>query len=191
MSIRRVCVYCGSSAGSQPAFWEAAQSLGRALAARNWELVYGGASVGLMGAVADAVVASGGRATGVIPRRFDSPEVAHSGLTALHVVADMPARKALMMELSDAFIALPGGIGTLEELFEVWSWRQLAIHYKPIGLFDVNGYYGPLLSFLDGAVSYGFLRPQHRELAVVGTDADMLLDRLSADAKRHGDHGTA
>ena len=176
----RVCVFCGSSSGSRPDYLEAARALGAALAARGAGLVYGGAHVGLMGAVADAVLEARGDVIGVIPRALWEREVAHTGLSDLRVVGSMHERKALMSELADAFVALPGGIGTLEELFEVWTWAQLGLHEKPVALLDVAGYYRPLTSFLDGAVAEGFVRPQYRRMLLVEESAPALLDRLAS-----------
>lgn len=147
MSIASVCVFCGASTGTDPAYRDAAQALGRALAERKLTLVYGGGAVGLMGVVADAVLAAGGEVIGIIPQSLKDKEIGHSGLTRLEVVSGMHARKARMAELSDAFIALPGGLGTLEELFEVWTWGQLGDHGKPLGLLEVNGFYSKLTAF--------------------------------------------
>ena len=146
---------------------------------RGVGLVYGGASVGLMGALADAVLAAGGEAVGVIPRGLVAREVAHRGLTALHVVDTMHERKRRMAELSDAFVALPGGLGTLEELFEVWTWALLGIHAKPVALLDVRGYWAPLLAFLEAAVARGFVRESQRAMVLVDDDAERLLDRVA------------
>jgi len=179
-----LCVFCGSSAGTQPAYRKLAYALGKALAARGSALVYGGGSVGLMGAVADGVMDSGGRATGVIPESLFRAEVAHQGLTALEVVSDMHARKARMATLADAFIALPGGIGTFEELFEVWTWAQLGYHDKPIGLLNVDGFYDPLLTFIDHTLEQGFIRPGCRELLRVERDIDSLLAVVNAGIER-------
>jgi hypothetical protein len=175
-----VCVFCGSSAGARPAYEAAARGLGRLLAERGLGLVYGGASVGLMGAVADAALAAGGAVTGVIPRALVEKEVAHRRLPDLRVVGTMHERKALMAELSDAFVALPGGLGTLEELFEVWTWAQLGLHPKPVAALDVAGFYRPLVAFLDGAAGERFVRPEHRGMLLVDDDAGALLDRLAA-----------
>ena len=153
-----VCVYCGSNPGSNPAFLRAARELGAELARRDIRLVYGGAKIGMMGALADAVLASGGQAVGVIPDALVEHEVAHSGLTELHVVRSMHERKTLMAELSEGFIALPGGIGTFEELFEIWTWAHLGLHQKPIALLNVAGYYDHLAAFLKHAQSEGFLK---------------------------------
>jgi uncharacterized protein (TIGR00730 family) len=178
--MKRVCVFCGSSPGTRPEYGGAARWLGAALARRGIGLVYGGASIGVMGAVADAVLAGGGEAIGVIPRSIVEREVAHSALSELHVVDSMHQRKAMMAELADAFITLPGGLGTLEELFEVWTWGLLGIHDKPFGLLDVEGYFTPLIAFLDHAVVQGFIREPHRAMALVDSDPERLLDRLAA-----------
>lgn len=177
--IRRVCVYCGSSPGADPAFGVAADGLGRLLASRGMVLVYGGGSVGLMGRLADAVQAGGGRVIGVIPAALVRKEVAHLGLSDLHVVATMHERKARMADLADAFVALPGGLGTLDEMFEMLTWGQLGLHGKPCGFLDVAGYYAPLLTFLDRAVQAGFVKPEHRDLVLVDEDPARLLDRLA------------
>ena len=174
----RLCVFCGSSAGISPDFLEAARALGQTLAESGIELVYGGASVGLMGAVADAALAAGGRVVGVIPEALVSRELAHRGLSELHVTPSMHARKAMMADLSDGFVALPGGIGTFEELFEIWTWGQLGDHAKPIGLLDVAGFYRPLLAFLDGVVAAGFLRAEHRAMVQVADTPAALLEQM-------------
>jgi len=177
--MRAVCVYCGSSAGAETVFAEAARELGSLLAERGLGLVYGGARVGLMGALADATLAAGGSVVGVIPASLQSRELAHGGLTELVVVDSMHERKAIMAERADAFLALPGGLGTLEELFEVLTWAQLGIHAKPCGVLDVAGYWGPLLDFLDRAVDRGFLTRLSRDLLMVDDDAAKLLDRFA------------
>ncbi len=174
----KICVFCGSSAGARPAYKRAATALGHALADAGIGLVYGGASVGLMGAVADAVLARGGEATGVMPRSLVDRELAHAGLSALHVVASMHERKALMAELADAFVALPGGLGTFEELFEIWTWAQLGHHQKPVALLNVEGYYDRLLGFLDHAAHEDFVRPVHRHHLLVETDTARLLNAI-------------
>ncbi|MGL4551767.1 MAG: TIGR00730 family Rossman fold protein [Gemmataceae bacterium] len=173
-----VCVFCGSSPGHDPAYAEAARRLGGAIAGRGLTLVYGAGDVGLMGVVADAALAAGGRVVGYIPRSLVDREVAHRGLTELHVVETMHQRKALMADRSDAFVALPGGFGTLDELFEILTWAQLGIHAKPVGLADVGGFFGPLLGWLDRAVADGFLRARHRGLLHVRADAVELLDAV-------------
>ncbi len=170
-------MYCGSSVGSNPAYADAARSLGRAMASRGIDLVYGGGHIGLMGVVAGEVLVGGREVTGVITEHLVDREVAHHGLTELVVVADMPARKDAMFRRADAFVALPGGLGTMEELFEVLCWRALGLHPKPVGLLNVDGYYDQLVGFLDRAMSDGFLREQH---LVVDDDVDRLLDGLLA-----------
>ena len=176
--LRRVCVYCGSTSGNRPAFAVAAAGLGQLLAREGIGVVYGGASVGLMGIVADAALASGGEVIGVLPEKLFEREVAHAGLTELHTVASMHERKALMSELADAFVALPGGYGTIEEVVEAVTWTQLGIHDKPVGLLDVEGYFEHLVAFLDRAVADRLLRPESRSLLLHDDDAVRLLDRL-------------
>ena len=178
--VKRVLVFCGSSPGARPEYAEAAAALGGLLAARELELVYGGASVGLMGAVADATLAAGGKAIGVIPNRLVQAEVAHAGLTELRIVETMHERKALMAELSDGVIALPGGTGTLDELFELFTWSQLGLHRMPLGLLNVVGYWDPLLAFLEHAVAERFLRVEHLETLLVSREPAALLDELAA-----------
>jgi uncharacterized protein (TIGR00730 family) len=178
--MRRVCVYAGSNHGSDPAYAESARALGTELAARGIGLVYGGGKVGLMGAIADAALAAGGEAIGVMPQALIDREIGHTGLTELKVVDSMHERKALMAELSDAFVALPGGIGTLEELIEIYTWSQLGIHDKACGVLNVRGYYDGLATFLDHAVSEGFLRAQHRAVLSIAEDPADLLDALAA-----------
>lgn len=178
--MKRVCVFCGSSPGARPGYRVAAQALGAAIARRGLGLVYGGAHVGLMGVVADAALAAGGDVIGVLPRALEAKELAHEGLSALYVVESMHERKALMAELSDCFVALPGGIGTLEETFEAWTWTQLGLHEKPCALLDVDGYYAALQTFLDRAVADRFVRPEHRSMLLVDDDAERLLDALAA-----------
>ena len=183
--IRRLCVYCGSSAGARPAYAEAAHALGTLLAAEGVGLVTGGGRVGLMGVVADAVLAGGGEAVGVIPQALADREVGHAGLTELHVVATMHERKALMAHLADAFVALPGGLGTLEEIAEMLTWSQLGLHPKPCGLLDVAGYYAPLVRFFDHATAERFVRPEHRALLVVDESPERMLARLQAHVPPH------
>lgn len=180
MTMRRVCVFCGSSSGIKPAYAEAARATGRLIAQRGLGLVYGGGEVGLMGVLANAALEAGGEVIGVIPEALMRMEVGHPNLTALHVVATMHERKAMMAELSDGFIALPGGIGTLEELFEIWTWGQLGIHPKPLGFLDVAGYYDSLHAFLDHSVGEGFLKARHRAMTAVESDPATLLNRLAA-----------
>jgi uncharacterized protein (TIGR00730 family) len=178
----RVAVYCGSRFGADPAYARAAHELGAALVSRGLGLVYGGGSVGLMGAVADSVLADGGEVIGVIPTFLSRPELAHPALTRMEVVEDMPTRKRRMIVQAGAFIALPGGTGTLEELFEVLSWRQLEQIRKPVGVLDVNGFYGPLLAALDHVCAQGFVTPEQRELLVAASEVDELLDLLAERA---------
>lgn len=176
--MRRICVFLGSNAGNRPEYREAAVAFGTRLAREGIGLVYGGASVGLMGALADAALAAGGEVIGVIPRGILEREVAHKGLGDLRIVGSMHERKALMAELADGFVALPGGIGTLEELFEVWTWAQLGSHEKPCALFDIDGYYERLLAFVDHVVEEGFMRPAHRDMLLVADDPSKLLALL-------------
>jgi uncharacterized protein (TIGR00730 family) len=173
-----VCVFCGSRSGGRPTYADATRRLGTSLVAHGMDLVYGGGHVGLMGVVADAVLGAGGRAVGVIVQSLVDREVAHHGLTELIVVDTMHKRKALMAERADAFVALPGGYGTGDELFEILTWAQLGFHARPIGLLNTAGYFDPLLAWLDHMVQEDFLRPKHRELLQVEDDADRLLDRL-------------
>jgi len=180
MSLTSVCVFCGASSGNNPVYREAAITLGRTLAERKLTLVYGGGAVGLMGIVADAVLEAGGEVIGIIPHSLNDLEIGHKGLTRLEVVDGMHARKARMAELADAFIALPGGLGTLEELFEVWTWGQLGYHGKPLGLLEVNGFYSKLTGFLDHLVQENFVREQHRSMLQVNESASDLLDALDA-----------
>ena len=179
MVLRRVCVFCGSSAGNAPEFRAAAEDLAREMAARGIGLVFGGGCVGLMGHLADAVLAAGGHAIGVIPDALVAREIAHRGLPDLRVVHSMHERKAMMAELSDAFVALPGGFGTFEELCEAITWTQLGLHRKRCGLLNVAGFYDPLLSLFDGAVRTGFIRDASREIVYATADARDLLDRLA------------
>lgn len=174
-----VCVYCGSRHGRNPAYTTAARALGQAMGERGWQLVYGGGKVGLMGEVADATLAAGGRVVGVIPQTLQDREVGHTGLTELHVVQTMHQRKQMMAERADAFIAMPGGIGTLEELYEVWTWRQLGYHDQPIGLLNTAGYFDSLLGFMAHSVSEGFLSPEQHATLQVSTDPAALLLQLA------------
>ena len=177
---KTICVYCGANAGVSPVYAEAARALGRALVDQNLALVYGGGKVGLMGIIADAVLAAGGEATGVIPTALVEREVGHTGLTRQFIVKDMHERKAMMASLSDGFIAMPGGMGTLEELFEMLTWSQLGIHAKPIGLLNVDGFYDGLIDFIAHASGQGFIRPQHAALMMSATDPQALLQLLKA-----------
>lgn len=179
-ALASVCVFCGSSPGADPAFEAAARATGEAIARRGLALVYGGAKVGLMGAVADAALAAGGEVFGVLPRGLAAKELAHTGLTRLEVVASMHERKARMAELSDGFLSLPGGIGTLEEIFEVWTWGQLGFHAKPAGFLNVAGFYDPLRAFLNHMTDQAFLKTTHRDMAIFGETPDALLDAFAA-----------
>jgi len=179
-ALRRLCVYCGSNAGADPAYADAVADLARACVERGIGLVYGGGDIGLMGVLADTALAAGGTVTGIIPQALVDHEIAHRGLSDLRVVGSMHERKALMAELSDGFVALPGGIGTLEELIEVYTWSQLGLHAKPLGVLNVSGYYDGLAAFLDHAVASGFLRPEHRAVLAVEADVDALLERLES-----------
>jgi uncharacterized protein (TIGR00730 family) len=178
--MRRVCVFCGSNEGARPEYAAEARALGAELAARKIELVYGGGSVGLMGVLAEAVLAAGGSAIGVIPGPLATKELAHTGLTELRVVASMHERKATMTALADGFIALPGGLGTLEELFEVLTWAQLGIHQKPVGVLDVCGYFAGLRATLAHGVREGLIRREHADLLMFGATPVELLDRFAA-----------
>jgi uncharacterized protein (TIGR00730 family) len=176
--MKKICIFCGSHAGRRPAYAEAARALGRTLACRAIDLVYGGGSIGLMGVVAEAALAHGGRVIGVIPEQLARRELMHSGLSELYVVKSMHERKALMSSLADAFIALPGGFGTYEELFEIVTWAQLRIQEKPIALLDVEGYFEALETLVERAVAEGFIAPRYREIFVVARDVDALLAAL-------------
>ena len=178
--LKRVCVFCGSKHGVRSAYRQAARAMGETLVAAGIDLVYGGGKVGLMGVVADAVLDAGGQVIGVIPEAMSDREIAHYGLTDLHIVDTMHERKALMYNLSDGFVALPGGLGTLEELFEITTWSQLGLHAKPTGLLDVAGYYAPLVGFLDQLVTEGFVSSRHRRLLRVAAEPAALLDQLVA-----------
>ncbi|MFE1602984.1 TIGR00730 family Rossman fold protein [Methylobacterium sp. ID0610] len=176
----RLCVFCGSSDGAAPLYREGAQALGRHLARSGVGLVYGGGKVGLMGAVADAALEAGGEVIGVMPRPLVEKEIGHAGLTTLHVVGSMHERKAMMADLADGFVALPGGLGTFEELFEVWTWAQLGYHPKPVSLLNVGGFYDGLLAFLDHVVGQGFVREPHRAMLICAQDPAELLTRIRA-----------
>ena len=176
----RICLFCGSAAGRRPEYLAAARDMGRALARRGMGLVNGGGHVGLMGAAADGALSSGGEAIGVIPRALMDRELGHTGMTELRVVETMHERKALMADLSDGFAALPGGIGTLEELFEAWTWAGLGIHRKPVGVMDVDGYWDPLLAMADRMVDHGFLPPHLRAALLVAREPDALIDAFLA-----------
>jgi uncharacterized protein (TIGR00730 family) len=178
--MRRVCVYAGSNFGTDPAYADGARALAATFAERGIGLVYGGGNVGLMGVLADTAMAAGGEVIGVMPRALIEREIGHRGITELRMVESMHERKALMADLSDAFVAVPGGIGTLEELIEVFTWTQLGFHRKACGVLNVNGYYDALAAFLDHAVAEGFLSPEHRGVLTVASDPAELLDRLAA-----------
>ncbi|HVN85798.1 MAG TPA: TIGR00730 family Rossman fold protein [Candidatus Binatia bacterium] len=178
--LRRVCVFCGSSQGARPAYGDAATKLGVTLARRSIELVYGGGNIGLMGVLADATLAAGGKVIGVIPESLRRLEVAHEGLSDLRVVHSMHERKAVMADLSDGFVALPGGLGTFEELLEIMTWSQLGIHNKPVGLLDVAGYFDALVALLQHAVAEKFLRIEHYRQLLVATEPDALVEQLAA-----------
>ena len=178
--MQSVCVFCGSNPGARHVYAEAARALGRTLAERGLRLVYGGAAVGLMGTLADAALAAGGNVVGVIPGVLVAREIAHAGLTEIRVVDSMHERKSVMAELSDGFIALPGGAGTLEELFEVWTWSQLGLHGKPVGLLNVEGYFDALIAFLDHQTDERFMRREHRDMLLVDADPALLLKRFAA-----------
>jgi uncharacterized protein (TIGR00730 family) len=179
MNFRRICVFCGSNLGITPVYRDAAVALGRLLAARGIELVYGGGNVGLMGVLADTVLELGGRVIGVIPESLMAKEVGHVGLTELRIVKSMHERKALMADLSDGFIAMPGGFGTFEEFCEVVTWSQLGIHAKACGLLNIEGYYDPLLALFDHSVREGFLRGENRRLVLEDRNAEQLLEKMA------------
>jgi len=176
--MKQICVFCGSSMGKSPEFSLAAQTLGQILVERGITLVYGGGKVGMMGLLADTMLAKGGKVIGVIPRHLMEREVGHRGVTELRVVETMHERKAIMAELSEGFIALPGGYGTLEEIAEVLTWAQLGLHHKPCGLLNVGGYFDHVLAFLDRATDEKFIHPGHRAMVISGTDSGVLLDQF-------------
>lgn len=179
-NMKSICVFCGSRLGSKLTYREVAASVGELIAHQRLRLVYGGGNIGLMGVVADAVLASGGEVVGVIPKHLQDKEVGHAGLTELHIVNTMHERKALMANLADAFIALPGGFGTFEEFCEILTWAQLDLHHKPCGLLNIDHFYDPLISLFDRAVDEGFLRPEYRAMVLTASDPDELLMRLRA-----------
>jgi len=189
--LRSVCLYAGSSPGADPAYAQAASELARLLAARGIGIVYGGASVGLMGTLADAALEAGGEVVGILPAALGSREIGHPGLTRLEIVDSMHQRKARMAELSDAFVALPGGVGTLEEVVEALTWTMLGIHLKPVGLLNVGGYYDLLEAFLDRARGESFLRPEHRALLLSDPDPATLVARLTMWAPAHASRWTS
>ena len=179
--MKRICVFCGASRGGPEHYADAARSLGGLLASRELGLVYGGGNIGLMGVVADAALAAGGEVVGVIPRHLMDREVGHDGLTEIHVVESMNDRKLLMAELSDGFISMPGGLGTMDELFEMLTWSQLKLHHKPCGLFNHAGYYDPLLAFLEHGEREGFIQAKHRAMLLVESSAEALLARMMGE----------
>jgi hypothetical protein len=185
--MRRICVYCGSNTGTRPDYAEAAKSLAEVLVRRDLELVYGGAAKGIMGVIADTVLEHGGTAHGVIPKSLDEKEIAHGGLTQLHVVASMHERKSMMAELSDGFIALPGGFGTLEEIIEILTWGQLQFHDKPCGVLNVSGYFDHLMAYLDHAEREGFLRAENRQMLLQDTDPAGLIRQFERYKAPHVD----
>lgn len=185
--MRRICVYCGSNTGTRPDYAEAAKNLAEVLVRRDLELVYGGAAKGIMGVIADTVLEHGGTAHGVIPKLLEEKEIAHGGLTQLHVVASMHERKSMMAELSDGFIALPGGFGTLEEIIEILTWGQLQFHDKPCGLLNVSGYFDHLLAYLDHAEQEGFLRAENRQMLLQDTEPAGLVRQFERYTAPHVD----
>ena len=178
--MKQVCIFCGSYAGAQPMYMEVAHAIGLGLAKRSIGLVYGGGRVGLMGAIADGTIAGGGHVTGVIPQSLVDRELAHKGLNELHIVTSMHERKAMMAQIAEGFIALPGGFGTLDELFEIITWAQLGFHRKPIALLNVGGYFNPLLAFIAHMSTEGFIKPEHSTAMLVKAEVDDLLDTLLA-----------
>ena len=177
-----ICVYCGSSSGNDPSFVAAAKDLGSTIAAHGYGLVYGGANIGLMGTVADSVLASAGIVTGVMPKSLADKQIAHPGLSELIVTVSMHERKARMADLSDAFISLPGGLGTFEELFEIWTWAQLGFHQKPIAVLNVNGYYDKLIEFLEDSATKGFIKAAHQKMLLVSDSSDELIGKITSFA---------
>jgi uncharacterized protein (TIGR00730 family) len=176
--MKHICVFCGSYSGSQPIYLETTQAIGQGIAQGGYTLVYGGGKVGLMGAVADSALAAGGAVVGVMPKALVDKELAHTGLTELHVVDTMHTRKAMMAERADAFIALPGGFGTLDELFEIITWLQLGFHRKPIALLNVEGYFDPIIELIEHMAEEGFIKPEHRRVVMVSNSPADLLQRL-------------
>ena len=181
LSQRRICVYCGSSRGEDSVYAKAAEALGREIACNNNTLVYGGAKIGLMGILADTVLAEGGSVIGVMPNNLADLEIAHDGLSELFLCQDMHARKKKMSELSDGFIAMPGGLGTLDEFFEIWTWAQLGIHSKPIGIFNVDSYFDPMIFFIEKAISAGFIKPGHTSSLIIEDQAKNLVKLVNVE----------
>ena len=180
-SQRKICVYCGSSRGEDSVYAKAAEALGREIASNNNTLVYGGAKIGLMGILADTVLAEGGSVIGVMPNNLADLEIAHDGLSELFLCQDMHARKKKMSELGDGFIAMPGGLGTLEEFFEIWTWAQLGIHSKPIGIFNVDSYFDPMIFFIEKAISAGFIKPGHTSSLIIEDQAENLVKLVNVE----------
>ena len=180
-SQRKICVYCGSSRGEDSVYAKAAEALGKEIAYNNNTLVYGGAKIGLMGILADTVLAEGGSVIGVMPNNLADLEIAHDGLSELFLCQDMHARKKKMSELSDGFIAMPGGLGTLEEFFEIWTWAQLGIHSKPIGIFNVDSYFDPMIFFIEKAISAGFIKPGHTSSLIIEDQAENLVKLVNVE----------
>ena len=180
-SQRKICVYCGSSRGEDPVYAKAAEALGREIACNNNTLVYGGAKIGLMGILADTVLAEGGSVIGVMPNNLADLEIAHDGLSELFLCQDMHARKKKMSELSDGFITMPGGLGTLDEVFEIWTWAQLGIHSKPIGIFNVDSYFDPMIFFIEKAISAGFIKPGHTSSLIIEDQAENLVKLVNVE----------
>ena len=180
-SQRKICVYCGSSRGEDSVYAKAAEALGKEIAYNNNTLVYGGAKIGLMGILADTVLAEGGSVIGVMPDNLADLEIAHDGLSELFLCQDMHARKKKMSELSDGFIAMPGGLGTLEEFFEIWTWAQLGIHSKPIGIFNVDSYFDPMIFFIEKAISAGFIKPGHTSSLIIEDQAENLVKLVNVE----------
>ena len=180
MTLQTICVFCAAGEGRSPLYAAEARAMGSYLAGSGRRLVYGGGRTGLMGALAEGALSAGGEVIGIMPKHLVDHEVAHTGLTELRVVSSMHERKAMLAELSDGFLAMPGGLGTLEELFEIWTWGQLGLHRKPYGMLNVNGYFTPLLTFLDHAVTEQFFRPEYRALLVVDTQPAALIARMEA-----------
>jgi uncharacterized protein (TIGR00730 family) len=178
--LRTVCIFCAANPGVHPLYAERARDMGRFLAGSGRRLVFGGGRTGLMGALAEGALGAGGEVIGIMPKHLVDREVAHTGLTELHVVSSMHERKALLAELSDGFLAMPGGLGTMEELFEIWTWGQLGLHRKPYGLLEMNGFFAPLLAFIDHAVGEGFIQQLNRDLLVVDEDPAALIARMEA-----------
>jgi hypothetical protein len=180
--MKNICIFTGSSEGNAPQYMAAARALGSAIGGRGMSIVYGGATIGLMGGVADACLEAGGPVIGVMPRALAELEIVHKGLTEQHIVASMHERKAIMAERSDGFIALPGGLGTLDELFEIWTWGQLGEHAKPVALLNVEGFFDPLLAYLDSVVEQGFIKSEHRHMLIVGKSPAETLSAMAAYA---------